>query len=62
MLPGIGASEAEQEARIRELEGELRDVEKERAVRVRELSRLRGRLESALGAVAVGVYGERREG
>ncbi|KAJ5613200.1 hypothetical protein N7510_006394 [Penicillium lagena] len=59
VLPGIGASEAEQEAKIRELEGELREVERERIVRVRELKRLRGRLEGVLGAVAVGVYGER---
>lgn len=59
VLPGIGASEAEQETKIRELEVELREVERERVVRVRELKRLRGRLEGVLGAVAVGVYGER---
>ncbi|KAJ5923700.1 Mediator complex subunit Med21 [Penicillium verhagenii] len=37
VLPGIGASEAEQEARIRELEVQLRDVEREREGKAREL-------------------------
>lgn len=59
VLPGIGASEAEQEARIRVLETQLRDVEKERSVKVQELKKLRGRLETVLSAVSVGVYGER---
>jgi mediator of RNA polymerase II transcription subunit 21 len=58
VLPGIGASEAEQETRIRELETELRDVEKERAAKVRELKKLRSRLEDVLGAVAVGIHGD----
>lgn len=58
VLPGIGASEAEQETRIRELETELRDVEKERAAKVRELKKLRTRLEDVLGAVAVGIHGD----
>ncbi|KAF3025340.1 RNA polymerase II mediator complex subunit [Penicillium rubens] len=58
VLPGIGASEAEQEARIRELETELRGVEKERAAKVRELKKLRTRLEDVLGAVAVGIHGD----
>jgi mediator of RNA polymerase II transcription subunit 21 len=58
VLPGIGASEAEQEARIRELEAELRGVEKERAAKVRELKKLRTRLEDVLGAVAVGIHGD----
>ncbi|KAJ5164109.1 Mediator complex subunit Med21 [Penicillium coprophilum] len=58
VLPGIGASEAEQEARIRELETELREVEKERAAKVRDLKKLRTRLEDVLGAVAVGIYGD----
>ncbi|KAJ5796073.1 uncharacterized protein N7518_004613 [Penicillium psychrosexuale] len=58
VLPGIGASEAEQESRIRELETELRDVEKERAAKVRELKKLRTRLEDVLGAVAVGIHGD----
>lgn len=59
MLPGIGASEAEQEARIRELETQLRDVEKERTAKTHELRKLRERLDSVLGAVSVGIYGDR---
>ncbi|KAJ5383967.1 hypothetical protein N7517_001878 [Penicillium concentricum] len=58
VLPGIGASEAEQESRIRELETELREVEKERAAKVRDLKKLRTRLEDVLGAVAVGIHGD----
>lgn len=59
VLPGIGASESEQEARIRELEAQLRDVEKERAAKALELRRLRGRLDGVLGAMSVGIYGDR---
>lgn len=59
VLPGIGASESEQEARIRELETQLREVEKERAAKALELRRLRGRLDGVLGAVSVGIYGDR---
>ena len=59
MLPGIGASEAEQESRIRELETQLRDVEKERTAKAQELQKLRGRLENVLGAVSVGIYGDK---
>lgn len=59
MLPGIGASEAEQEARIRELEIQLREVERERVAKAEELKQLRGRLEDVLGAVSVGLYGGR---
>lgn len=59
MLPGIGASEAEQESRIRELETQLRDVEKERTAKTQELRKLRSRLESVLGAVSVGIYGDK---
>lgn len=59
VLPGIGASEAEQEARIRELETQLREVEKERLAKAEELKQLRGRLEDVLGAVSVGLYGDR---
>ncbi|KAJ5647036.1 Mediator complexsubunit Med21 [Penicillium lividum] len=59
VLPGIGASEAEQEARIRELEVQLREVEKEREGKITELKGLKKRLESVLGAVSVGIYGER---
>lgn len=58
MLPGIGASEAEQETRIRELEVELRGVETERAAKVRELKKLRARLETVLDTVSVGIYGD----
>lgn len=60
MLPGIGASEAEQESRIRVLESELRNVEMVRTEKVRELSVLRDRLETVLGAVKVGVYADDR--
>ncbi|PYH49240.1 med21 domain-containing protein [Aspergillus saccharolyticus JOP 1030-1] len=59
VLPGIGSSEADQEARIRELEGELRRWEGEREERIRELKQLRGRLEGVLGAMEVGIYGDR---
>ncbi|KAJ5899280.1 hypothetical protein N7495_004024 [Penicillium taxi] len=59
VLPGIGTSEAEQEARIRELEIQLRNVEKERAAKARELRKLRVRLESVLGTISVGIYGDR---
>lgn len=59
VLPGIGASEAEQEARIRELETQLREAEKERVAKAEELKQLRGRLEDVLGAVSVGLYGDR---
>lgn len=59
VLPGIGASEAEQEAKIRELETQLRGVEQERSAKVLELKKLRGKLENVLGAVSVGVYGDR---
>ncbi|OJJ58990.1 hypothetical protein ASPSYDRAFT_45413 [Aspergillus sydowii CBS 593.65] len=57
VLPGIGSSEAEQEKRIRELEGELRGVEVERQRRVKELRVLRKRVEGVLGAVDNGIYG-----
>lgn len=59
MLPGIGASEAEQESRIRELETQLRDVEKERTAKAQELQKLRVRLDNVLGAVSVGIYGDK---
>ncbi|KAJ5168482.1 Mediator of RNA polymerase II transcription subunit 21 [Penicillium canariense] len=61
VLPGIGASEAEQEAKIRELETQLRDVEKERVAKAQELKLLRRRLEDVLDAVSVGVYVDRQE-
>ncbi|KAK2758232.1 RNA polymerase II mediator complex subunit [Arachnomyces sp. PD_36] len=55
VLPGIGSSEAEQEARIKELEKEVRDVEVERREKRRELRRLKGRLDEVLGAVGRGM-------
>ncbi|CAG8207707.1 unnamed protein product [Penicillium olsonii] len=58
VLPGISTSEAEQEGRIRELEVELRGVEVERVEKVRELKRLRARLENVLGAVSTGLHGD----
>ncbi|KAI9935013.1 hypothetical protein ASPWEDRAFT_54057 [Aspergillus wentii DTO 134E9] len=59
VLPGIGSSEAEQESKIRELEKELRGVEEEREQKAKELKKLRRRLETALGAVETGIYGNR---
>lgn len=59
VLPGIDSSEAEQEKRIRELEGELRQVEEERELKMRELKRLRRTLENVLTAVETGLYGDR---
>ncbi|KAJ5089726.1 Mediator of RNA polymerase II transcription subunit 21 [Penicillium argentinense] len=56
VLPGIGTSEAEQEAKIRELEVQLREVEEKREAKALELKKLRGRLENVLGAVSRGVY------
>ncbi|CAG7943295.1 unnamed protein product [Penicillium salamii] len=58
VLPGISMSEAEQEGRIRELEVELRGVEIERVGKVRELRKLRARLENVLGAVSTGIHGD----
>lgn len=55
-LPGIGSSEAEQEARIRELESELRQVELAREKKARELKKLGKRLELVLGTVERGIY------
>ena len=60
VLPGIGSSETDQKARIRQLEGELRSAEDESYRKARELSRLRKKLEAVLGAVQVGIYGDRR--
>ncbi|GFF35948.1 mediator of RNA polymerase II transcription subunit 21 [Aspergillus udagawae] len=59
VLPGIDSSEAEQEKRIRELESELRRVEEERELKMRELKRLRRTLENVLRAVETGIYGDR---
>ncbi|KAF4151092.1 hypothetical protein CNMCM6069_004595 [Aspergillus lentulus] len=59
VLPGIDSSEAEQQKRIRELEGELRAVEEERELKMRELKKLRRTLENVLRAVETGIYGDR---
>lgn len=59
-LPGIGSSEAEQEARIRELESELREVELARERKAKELKRLSKKLEVVLGAVERGIYSKRQ--
>ena len=59
MLPGIDSSEAQQEKRIRELEAELRAVEKQRDDKVEELRESRRRLEKVLSVVEWGVFGER---
>ena len=59
VLPGIGSSEKEQEGRIRELEKELRVVEEEREAKVKDLRVMRRKLETVLGAVETGVYGNR---
>lgn len=58
VLPGIGTSEAEQEAKIRELEVQLREVEEKREAKVLELKKLRRKLENVLGAVSVGIHGD----
>lgn len=60
VLPGIGSSEKEQEGRIRELEKELRAVEEERETKVKDLRVMRRKLETVLGAVETGVYGNRK--
>lgn len=59
-LPGIGSSEAEQEARIRELEGELRHVHVERERKAQELKKLEKKLEAVLGTVERGILADRR--
>ncbi|RHZ57105.1 med21 domain-containing protein [Aspergillus thermomutatus] len=59
VLPGIDSSEVEQEKRIRELGRELRRVEEERELKMRELKRLGRTLEKVLRAVETGIYGDR---
>ncbi|KAI9693302.1 MAG: RNA polymerase II mediator complex subunit [Bathelium mastoideum] len=51
VLPGIGRSEAEQVARIRELEGRLREVEGRRQEAVREKERCVERLDGVIARV-----------
>lgn len=59
-LPGIGSSEAEQEAQIRELESELRQVEFAREKKARELKKLWKRLELVLGTIERGIYSKQQ--
>ena len=59
VLPGIGSSEADQEARIRELESELRSAADEKLRKAGELRRLRRKLDAVLEAVEVGIHGDR---
>ena len=51
-LPGIGKSEAQQEARIRELEGQLREMEARRKEKRKEMRGLVRRLEDVVMGVA----------
>ena len=50
-LPDIGRSEGEQEARIRELEVELQEVEGERAGLVAMKEELLGRVDQVIGSI-----------
>lgn len=59
VLPGIDSSEKQQEERIRELEKELQEVENRREEKRSELREEKRRLESVLGVVEWGVYGDR---
>ena len=52
MLPGIGTKQEEQEARIRVLEGELREMERRRREKRREMRALVGRLEDVVMGAA----------
>ena len=59
VLPGLDSSEVQQEAKIRELEGELRSVERAREDKVVELRSERERLERVLGGIQRGFLGDR---
>jgi mediator of RNA polymerase II transcription subunit 21 len=52
VLPGLGKREEEQEARIRVLEGELRDMEERRSQKRREMRALVERLEDVVMGVS----------
>ena len=51
VLPGVGSSSAAQEARMRQLDKELRDVEVERVEAVKEKERLLGMLDEVIVGV-----------
>ncbi|KAK2865389.1 RNA polymerase II mediator complex subunit [Arthroderma sp. PD_2] len=55
VLPGIGSSEAEQEARIRQLADELREAEKVRRRKRRQMKKLAEKIDGLLEAVSRGV-------
>ncbi|KAF3482820.1 uncharacterized protein GIQ15_02144 [Arthroderma uncinatum] len=55
VLPGIGSSEAEQEARIRHLADELREAEKVRRRKRRQMKKLAEKVDGLLEAVSRGV-------
>ncbi|KAM5447441.1 Mediator of RNA polymerase II transcription subunit 21 [Microsporum audouinii] len=55
VLPGIGSSEAEQEARIRQLADELRLAEKVRKQKRRQMRKLAERVDGLLEAVSRGI-------
>jgi uncharacterized coiled-coil protein SlyX len=52
VLPGLGKREEEQEARIRVLEAELRDMEERRSQKRREMRALVERLEDVVMGVS----------
>jgi mediator of RNA polymerase II transcription subunit 21 len=50
-LPGIGTSEREQEARLKVLEGELKEAERERQEVLEERERVRAVLDQVIGSI-----------
>ncbi|KAK2746787.1 RNA polymerase II mediator complex subunit [Myotisia sp. PD_48] len=57
VLPGIASTEADQEARIRKLADELRETEKERRRKRKEMRLLAAQVDGLLGAVSRGTGG-----
>ncbi|EGD87328.1 hypothetical protein H112_05868 [Trichophyton rubrum D6] len=55
VLPGIGSSEAEQEARIRQLADELREAEKIRRRKRKQMKKLAESIDGLLEAVSRGI-------
>ncbi|EFQ99314.1 RNA polymerase II transcription subunit 21 mediator [Nannizzia gypsea CBS 118893] len=55
VLPGIGSSEAEQEARIRQLADELREAEKIRKRKRKQMKKLAEKVDGLLEAVSRGI-------